>query len=281
MSNQGRIRIGISGWQYPRWRGDFYPVGLPHVRELTYAAERFSSVELNGSFYSLQRASSYRRWHDATPEDFVFAVKGGRYVTHLKRLRDVETALANFFASGVLHLGRKLGPFLWQLPERVTYDADVLDAFLAQLPSTAGGVAALAARHDAKVADPFFEPADPSMPVRHAVEVRHPSFKTPGFYDLLHARGVSCVLADSAGRWPALDVVTAPFEYVRLHGHTELYTSRYADRTLEQWADRCRSAASAGRDVYVYFDNDAHGHAPHDAMRLADALGVLAAGYPD
>lgn len=268
-------RIGISGWQYDAWRGDFYPAGLPQRLELEFAALRFTTVELNGPFYSLQRPSSYQSWHDRTPEGFVFAVKGGRYVTHFKRLRDVDTALANFFASGVLLLEEKLGPFLWQLPERMEFDPVVLREFLRQLPRTGVEIADLASRHDDKVKQTAFDlPAVP-MNIRHALEVRHRSFDTPAFYDLLREYDVACVLADSAGRWPWLDAATASFEYVRLHGDTELYTSRYADAALEFWAERCRAAVAADRDIYVYFDNDAHGHAPHDAMRLgllADAL---------
>jgi uncharacterized protein YecE (DUF72 family) len=141
-------RVGISGWRYAGWRGDFYPVGLAQRRELEYAAQRLTSIEINGSFYSLQRPTSYAAWRAATPEDFVFAVKGGRFISHLKRLVDVETPLANFFASGVLALGPKLGPILWQLPENLRFDADVLDAFFTLLPASTGQAARLAEQHD-------------------------------------------------------------------------------------------------------------------------------------
>ncbi|MCW2786946.1 MAG: hypothetical protein JWP74_3463 [Marmoricola sp.] len=270
----GRIRVGISGWQYQSWRGDFYPQDLPARRQLSYVADHLATVELNGPFYSLQRPSSYRRWYDETPDEFVFAVKGGRYVTHLKRLRDVQTALANFFASGVLLLGEKLGPFLWQLPERVEFDRDVVAEFLAQLPRTGTEVAAVAAGHDDKVPSTAYDDPGLDKPVRHALEVRSATFRDDDFFALLRDHDVACVLADSAGRWPELDETTASFDYLRLHGHSELYTSRYATATLEGWAERCSAAAEAGRDVYVYFDNDAHGHAPHDAIRLADRLGL-------
>src|SRR4051812_28239238 len=132
----GSVRVGISGWTYAGWRGDFYPRGLPHRRELAYAAERLDTVEINGSFYSLQRPTSYQSWREQTPDDFVFAVKVGWFVTHMKRLRDVEQPLANFFGSGVLALGPKLGPVLWQLPERFEYDADLLASFFRLLPRT-------------------------------------------------------------------------------------------------------------------------------------------------
>ncbi|MCW2753156.1 MAG: hypothetical protein JWQ32_567 [Marmoricola sp.] len=268
MTLPGRVRIGISGWQYDAWRGDFYPPGLPRDSQLGYVASRLPTLELNGSFYSLQRPSSYLRWHDRTPDDFVFAVKGGRYITHLKRLREVEVALANFFASGVLLLGAKLGPFLWQLPEHVAFDPEVLRTFLRGLPRTAREIAEVASHHDNKIGATSYDMPAEDFAVRHAIEVRSRTFENPAFFDLLGEHDVACVVADSAGRWPLFDVPTAGFDYIRLHGHSALYTSRYASATLMLWATRCRAAAAEGRDVYVYFDNDAHGHAPHDAVRL-------------
>jgi uncharacterized protein YecE (DUF72 family) len=271
----GDVRIGISGWRYAGWRGDFYPAGLPQRLELEHAAQRLTSIEVNGSFYSLQRPSSYAAWRAATPDDFVFAVKGGRFITHLKRLREVETPLANFLASGVLALGPKLGPLLWQLPANLSFDAAVLDAFLALLPRTTGEAAALAERHDDKVAgDRAHTTTDADRPLRHALEFRSESFCSEEAFGLLRAHGVACVLADTAGRWPKADVDTAGFRYVRLHGDAELYTSGYSAEALDAWAARCRSWSEAGQDVFVYFDNDAKGFAPHDATgliaRLAD-----------
>lgn len=269
----GRFLVGVSGWSYPAWRGDFYPRGLVQRRELEYAAARMTSVELNGSFYSLQRPSSYRSWAEQVPEDFVIAVKGSRFVTHLKRLVDVEQPLANFFASGVLALGPKLGPLLWQLPERLVYDPDVVDRFLALLPRTTGAAADLASRHDDRVKpDRVHTTTDADRPLRHAVEFRSPSFDVPAFYEQLAATGTACVLADTAGRWPAVDRDTEGFRYVRLHGDSELYTSGYSDEALDRWAARIADWAGAGEDVHCYFDNDAAGHAPHDAVRLLARL---------
>jgi uncharacterized protein YecE (DUF72 family) len=266
-------RVGISGWTYPGWRGDFYPKGLAHRQELAYAASRLTSIEVNGSFYSLQRPTSYRRWHDETPDDFVFAVKGGRFITHLKRLRDVEAPLANFFASGVLALGDKLGPVLWQLPEALTFDAEVLDAFLALLPRTTSEAAALASRHDDRLAaDRVDTVVRSERPVRHAIEARSKTFATERFFEILTAHGVACVLADTAGRWPVLDRRTSDLRYVRLHGDRELYASGYTDIALDAWARRCRDWAADGEDVFVYFDNDAKGYAPHDAVALLERL---------
>lgn len=268
-----RIRIGISGWVYPGWRGDFYPSGLPHRRELEFAAARMSSIEVNASFYALQRPGTYARWRDETPADFVFAVKGSRYITHVRRLAGPGAPLANFFASGVLALEAKLGPFLWQLPATLTFDADRFDAFLAALPRSTVTMAELAARHDAKVrVDRAITEADADRPVRHAVEVRHDSFTTREALRLADRRDVALVVADSAGRFPVVDTATSDFVYVRLHGHSELYASGYAGRTLDGWARRIDDWAAGGRDVFVYFDNDARGRAPFDAMELQRRL---------
>lgn len=269
----GRLLVGVSGWSYPRWRGDFYPAGLPQRCELEYAAARMSSVELNGSFYSLQRPSSYRSWAEQTPDDFVIAVKGSRFITHLKRLVDVDVPMANLLASGVLALGAKLGPLLWQLPERVSYDPEVMGRFLALLPRTTVEAATLASRHDERVPEgrSWIE-ADADRPVRHALEFRSSSFDDPRLYAQLAEHGVACVWADTAGRWPQVDHDTADFRYVRLHGDAALYTSGYGAAALDAWAERIRGWLESG-DVHCYFDNDAHGYAPHDAVRLLERLG--------
>jgi uncharacterized protein YecE (DUF72 family) len=270
-----RIRVGISGWTYPAWRGDFYPKGLRQRDELAYAAERLTSIEINGSFYSLQRPSSYRSWHEQTPDDFVFAVKGGRFITHLKKLAGVETALANFFASGVLALGAKTGPFLWQLPPMLGYDEARLAAFFDLLPRTAGAAAEIAEGHDDKVPDDraLTSTDAPDRPLRHALEVRHTSFTQKETAALLEKHDIATVVADTAGRWPLLDAVTSDHVYVRLHGDVELYASGYTPKALDRWAERCLAWADDGRDVYVYFDNDAKGFAPHDALELIERVG--------
>lgn len=283
----GDIRVGISGWTYPGWRGDFYPRGLPRRRELEYAAGRLGSIEINGSFYSLQRPTSYARWAAQTPDDFLLAVKGGRYVTHMRRLRDVESALANFFASGVLALGEKLGPVLWQLPETLEYDAGLLADFFSLLPRTTRRLAALAREHDDKLPeDRALTTTELDRPVRHALEFRSGSFCTDEALALLRDHDVACVVADTAGRFPMAEAVTSDLVYVRLHGDTELYASGYDDAALHRWAERCRSWADGGADVVVYFDNDARGFAPYDAERLQELLGVarrraVLSGYDD
>lgn len=268
------MRIGISGWRYPPWRGEFYPKGLPQRRELEYVGQRMRTVEINGSFYSLQRPERYRAWAGQVPDDFVFAVKGGRFITHLKRLTGVRVALANFFASGVLALGPRLGPVLWQLPGTTAFDEAVLDEFLGLLPRTTREAARLARRHDDHLKARAWMRVDADRPMRHALEVRHDSFRDPAFTRLARRHGVAVVVADTAGRWPLLTEPTADHVYVRLHGDRELYVSGYEDAALRRWARRVRGWAKDGLDVHVYFDNDVKVRAPFDAMALADMLGV-------
>lgn len=270
----GEVRVGISGWSYAGWRGDFYPRGLPHRTELAYAAARMNSIEINGSFYSLQRPSSYLAWRDATPDDFVFAVKGGRFITHLKRLRDVRAPLANFFASGVLALDGKLGPILWQLPESLRYDAGLMEDFYGLLPRSTKEAAELAEGHDERLSDDrVWTSFDEDRPLRHVLEFRDRSFCTDEAFEQMREHEIGAVVADSPRRWPEADVVTTNIVYVRLHGHTELYASAYSAESLDHWAKRCRDWAREA-DVYVYFDNDARGRAPWDAIGLAERLGV-------
>jgi uncharacterized protein YecE (DUF72 family) len=268
----GTARVGISGWTYAPWRGVFYPPGLPHRRELGYVAERMPSLEINGTFYALQRPDSFRSWHDGTPADFVFSVKGPRFITHMKKLRDVEAPLANFFASGVLALREKLGPVLWQLPPNFGYDAERLAGFFSQLPRSTAEAAELAKRHDERLEGRSLTVTDADRPIRHALEVRHQSFHTPAFLDLLRAHRIAVVVADTAGKWPLIREVTADFAYVRLHGDEVLYTSGYSEQALQQWAALVRTWTDQGLDAYVYFDNDVKVHAPFDAIRLGELL---------
>jgi uncharacterized protein YecE (DUF72 family) len=282
-----RALVGISGWRYPRWRGDYYPTGLAQRRELSYVAERMDSVELNGSFYSLQRPESYRRWRSEAPPGFVFAVKGGRFITHMKRLAGVETALANFFASGVLALGPQLGPVLWQLPERQEFDEALLEHFFDLLPRSTAQALTLARGHDERLEGRAHLEIEGDVPIRHSLEVRHGSFLGDRPAALLRAHGIGLVIADTAGRWVEPQAITSSLVYVRLHGSRELYTSGYTDEELDDWARRIgRWLDGTGtpdgdpRDVVVYFDNDAAGHAPFDAERLRERVRALPGGRP-
>ncbi len=267
------VRVGTSGWRYPPWRRAFYPEGLAQRRELEYLSRRVTSIEINGSFYALQRPESWRAWAADTPDGFVFAVKGPRFVTHLKQLRDVAVPVANFLASGVLALGPKLGPILWQLPPRMRFDPERLGPFLDLLPRTTAEAAALAAGHDERLDGRAVLDTDADRPLRHAVEPRHPSFRDPAATGMLRAHGVATVLADSAGTWPVLDEDTADFRYLRMHGADELYVSGYPPAALDALAARVAEWRLEGRDAYVYFDNDAKVHAPRDAVALLERLG--------
>lgn len=285
-------RIGISGWTYAPWRGVFYPKGLPQKDELKYASRTFNSIEINGTFYSLQRPSSFQTWYEQTPDGFVFSVKGGRFITHMKKLVGIESALANFFASGVLALREKLGPILWQLPPSLGFHSDRLTNFFNLLPRDTAAAAKLAARHDERLKGRAYVKTDAKRPIRHALEVRHETFKVPAFVDLLRKHRIALVNADTAGKWPHIEDVTADFVYARLHGDEELYASGYSDAALDRWgkmfarwreggepkvANRVGASLApkrASRDVYVYFDNDAKVRAPFDAAGLARRLGV-------
>lgn len=266
-----RAFIGISGYDYKPWRGSFYPPELPAHRWLEYASRLFNSVELNGTFYSLKSPSVFTRWLDAVPETgFVFAVKGSRFLTHNLKLRRAETALGNFFASGILALGRRTGPFLWQLPATYSFDAERLDSFMRLLPRDSSQAEAVARQHDHRLRRGALVAAPVRVPYRHAFEVRHPSYFHEEFYAILRERRCALVFADTAGIFPYAEELTADFVYVRLHGSRQLYASGYTDAELDRWAakiDRWRAPPSA-RDVYVYFDNDAKVHAPFDAQRL-------------
>jgi uncharacterized protein YecE (DUF72 family) len=266
-------RIGISGWRYAPWRGVFYPAGLAQKNELAFAARQFNSIEINGSFYSLQHVESWQRWCDETPDDFVFAVKGSRFITHMKKLNDVEKPLANFFAQGVLALKHKLGPILWQFPPAFAFDHERFERFFRLLPRTMKAARELARHHDARLDGRSYLRADGGHPLKHAVELRHESFRTPDFIRLLRKHSIGLVVADTAGKWPFLEDVTSDFVYARLHGDKQLYVSGYTRAALDQWAARVRSWRAGDRSVYVYFDNDVKVRAPFDAMELSRRVG--------
>jgi uncharacterized protein YecE (DUF72 family) len=277
------IRVGISGWTYPPWRGVFYPKGLVQKEELSYAASQFRTIEINGTFYALQKPESYAAWAEATPEDFVFSVKGSRYITHIRRLQEPRALLANFLASGLLRLGAKLGPILWQMPPNFQFDAARLQPFLAALPHDTEHAAALAREHDSRLDNRDWTDPGGHRAVRHAMEIRHESFRDSAFIDLLRKYKVALVCADTEA-WPRLADVTADFIYCRLHGAEELYASGYDAKAIDAWAGRARTWSAGGtpedldrlakpaahkkRDVFVYFDNDIKVRAPHDAKAL-------------
>jgi uncharacterized protein YecE (DUF72 family) len=266
------VFIGISGYNYPGWRGNFYPRDLPARRWLAYASRQFNSIELNGTFYSLKSPAVFRRWAAESPPGFIFAIKGSRFITHNLKLGRATTALGNFYASGILALGRKTGPFLWQLPATYPFRSDRLREFLDLLPRGAAHAERLARKHDHRVKRGALLKSTARVRYRHAFEPRHRSFFCDAFYELLKEYGCAPVVADTAGKFPVAEPGSAPFVYVRLHGSTTLYASGYTPEELDAWAGKVDAWRSAGRDVYVYFDNDAWGHAPHDAKALAERL---------
>jgi uncharacterized protein YecE (DUF72 family) len=287
------VRVGISGWTYPPWRGNFYPLGLPHKRELAFASRRFNAIEINGTFYSLKRPSVFQSWYEATPPGFVFALKGGRFVTHMRRLREPRQPLANFFASGVLRLREKLGPVLWQFPPTMPFDEDRFQAFFDLLPRDTVQLARLAKNHAPRLKKRVELQPDARRPVRHAIEFRHESFLTDRFLNLLRRHHFALVIADVASKFPTAADVTADWIYVRLHGSRQLYSSGYSPREIRAWAGKVNAwhkgfdtpgqhrigkpepRRQTGRDVYLFFDNtDVKLRAPIDARRMARELGI-------
>ncbi len=285
MKTAGSVRIGISGWTYVPWRGTFYPDKLPHKNELKFAAGIFNSIEINGTFYTLQKPESFARWARETPDDFVFSLKGPRFLTHMLRLRGAEKPLANFFSSGLFALGHKLGPILWQLPPNFRYQPELLETFFSLLPQNTEQAALLAEKHDSRMSgrcmtEPLFH-----QPIRHAIEIRNDSFAVPEFIELLRRYQVALVCADTV-EWPRLMDLTSDFVYCRLHGSEVLYVSGYTGKALDGWARRVSAwargsepedakkvidspaQAMGGRDVFVYFDNDAKVRSPVDAQSL-------------
>ena len=287
------IRIGISGWRYEPWRGTFYPEDLPQKRELHYASRQLNSIEINGSFYSLQRPSSWKQWYEETPDDFVFSVKCSRYITHMRRLKDIDDPLANFYAQGLLALKEKLGPFLWQFPPNFKFDPDRLESFFEKLPRDSKEAAQLAKKHTAFMKGRTYFEVDKNHPIRHAIEIRHDSFKSPDFISLLRKHDIALVVADTAGKWPFMEDLTSDFVYARLHGDEALYTSGYTPKALDNWAARVKAWLKGtevkdaehasdkpakkpkhkSRDVHIYFDNDVKVRAPFDAIGLSQRVG--------
>jgi uncharacterized protein YecE (DUF72 family) len=243
-----RIRVGIGGWSYKPWRGEFYPEGLAQARELAYASNRLSSIEINSTFYGSQRPASFDKWHADTPADFMFSVKAPRFATHRRKLAEAGDSIERFFGSGVLRLREKLGPINWQLGPATTFDSGDIEAFLALLPRTVDG-----------------------RSIRHAVEVRHVSFAVPAFTALARKYGVATVLALDS-KFPEIEDAAAPFVYARVMGTTAKWNAGYSRRALDAWAARARAWKTGGRDVYLYFISGCKVRNPAAAMALIERL---------
>jgi uncharacterized protein YecE (DUF72 family) len=279
----GAIRVGISGWTYAPWRGVFYPKEVRREHELAYAASRLRAIEINATFYGMQRPEAFATWADQVPADFMFAVKAPRYITHILRLRDPLVPLANFIASGLLRLGVHLGPILWQFPPNFHFHPERIEPFLKILPHDTGHAASLGRHHDNRLRAPPWLDIDIRRPLRHAFEVRHESFRCQAFIDLMRAYDIAVVCTDSP-KWPRLKDITADFVYCRLHGSQELYASGYDHAALDDWSRRLKAWARGDepddpervgekarirkRDVFLFFDNDRKARAPANAMEL-------------
>jgi uncharacterized protein YecE (DUF72 family) len=294
MSEQGQIRVGISGWRFDGWRGTFYPEDLTQKRELEFASRKLNSIELNGTFYSTQKPQSFQSWRKETPDDFVFAIKGSQFITHIRKLENVEGALANFLAQGMLCLGRKLGPILWQLPPQTSFNAEKLEAFLKLLPHTHRQAAAYAKQRDEWMSGRCWIEVEEDLPFRHAMESRHKSFATPEYIELLRKYDVALVVADSV-KWPVMMDITSDFVYCRLHGSEKVYPDGYTPEAIDTWANRILTWSHGeesadgkrihpepgqkqpSRDVFVYFDDDNKVRAPHDAQAMSKRIAELTA----
>lgn len=292
MSQQGQIRVGIAGWRYDGWRGSFYPEDLAQRRELEFASRRLNSIELNGTFYSTQKPQSFKQWSDETPDDFVFSVKGSQFITHVRKLENVETALANFLAQGMLRLGKKLGPILWQLPPQFSFNAERLQTFCALLPHSHKQAAAYAKQRDPWMESRSWLDVEEDFPLRHAIEIRHKSFAIPEYIAILRKYGVALVVADSV-KWPVMMDITADFVYCRLHGSEKVYPDGYTAESIDAWARRIIAWSrgeevtdgthvhnepgpkQSARDVFVYFDDDNKERAPFDAQSLSKRIAEI------
>jgi uncharacterized protein YecE (DUF72 family) len=268
MAQQARpkIRVGVGGWTFEPWRGSFYPKGLPRRRELEFASRKLGSIEINGTYYGSQKPESFAKWRDETPEGFVFAVKGPRFTTNRRVLAEAGESIERFFASGVTMLEEKLGPINWQFAPTKKFDPADFGAFLALLPKRADG-----------------------RPLRHAVEVRHESFKTAEFVALAREHGVAVVVAGDS-RYPQIGDPTAPFIYARIMGTQEAEATGYAGAALDRWAIRAKAwakglspsdletvtepvACSSGRDVFLYVISGFKPRNPMAAMKLIERIG--------
>jgi len=241
-----RVLVGTSGWNYEDWKGSFYPEDLPKTKWLEYYARNFQTIEVNATFYHEMKESTYKKWSEATPDGFCWAVKAHRFITHIKRLRDVEEPLKRFFGS-VIALGDKLGPVLFQLLPSLAFDGAVLEEFSATLHNAARSSAGL-----------------PKI-MRFAIEPRHASWMRDDALACLRKLGLGFCISDTGGHYPCRKAVTSDFAYIRLHGPTTLYASSYSDAQLEDWAAR---VATLDRDVYIYFDNSCMAYAPNNALDL-------------
>jgi uncharacterized protein YecE (DUF72 family) len=249
MNERGTIRVGIGGWVFPPWRGAFYPAGLRQAEELAFASRHVTGIEINGTFYRIQTPASFKKWHDETPDDFTFSLKGPRFLTHRNELASAAPYIDRFLDSGLLNLKEKLGPILWQFAPSKQFDEADLSAFLDLLPSERGG-----------------------RKLRHVIEARHPSFQCPEFIALLRQHNTPVAMVDDAHH-PAFDELTADFVYLRLRRCADDEPTGYPPDAIDRWAERLHAWSTQGRAAFLYFINGAKIRAPAAAQALIERLG--------
>jgi len=271
MNGNGTIRTGTAGWVFAPWRGTFFPKGLVQKNELAYAASRLTSIEINATFRANQKPASFARWAGETPDGFEFSIKGPQLVTHIKRLKNCAEPLANFFASGPLALGSRLGPFVWQLPPNLAFDPESFADFLALLPKDIDSYLALAKQADPARVEAFLDTTGTGA-IRHAIEPRHQSFDGPEAVALFKQHNIARVIADTPDS-PGRDL-TADFAYCRLQGPARADASGYTDADIAEWARTMSQWRDEGRAVYAYFVHEDKLHAPANAVALRQALGI-------
>ena len=276
MTTPGMARTGTAGWVFAPWRGTFYPDGLVQKNELAYASGRLGTIEINATFRANQKPASFAKWAGEARDGFVFAIKGPQLVTHIRRLKNCQAELANFFASGPLALGAKLGPFVWQLPPNLSFDAAVLEGFLDMLPRTTADYVGLAGQADARLKSEAFLDVAGVGAIRHAIETRHPSFDDPAVNALLASHNVARVIADTPQR--PQRTLTADFVYCRLQGPARDEASVYQPADIADWAGTISAWTAAGKDVFAYFVHEDKLYAPANAVALRQALGIALPG---
>lgn len=272
MTAQGEVRTGTAGWVFEPWRGVFFPEGLVQKKELNYAATHLTSIEINATFRANQKPASFAKWAGETPEGFKFSIKGPQLVTHIRRLKNCRQELANFFASGPLALGDRLGPFVWQLPPNLAFDPESFAAFLDMLPKNVEQYLSLAGEADGAKAEPYLDASDVGT-IRHAIEPRHPSFDHVDANALFTRHNVARVIADTTEN-PSRKL-TADFAYCRLQGPAREDATGYDEADISNWAKTIAGWRDAGRDVFAYFVHEDKLHAPHNAIALRKALGII------
>lgn len=286
-----RMRIGTSGWAYDSWRKDFFPAKTPRSEFLAYASRVFNSIEIDSTFYGTQPVSRYQNWYESTPDGFLFAIKGSRYITHMLKLKNCEHAVGNFFASGVLALREKLGPVLWQFSAKMPLDFDRFETFAKMLPRDLNEARELGLRHDKKLRRKPYLTVKENLPLRHAFELRNDKFFDKDFLVMLREYNIATVMASTAEKWPLFTDVTANFIYVRMHGEHQLYSGSYNQKTLDKWKHHISfwqkgctppelkhylpaAPDKRLRPIFMYFDNTEKAQAPVDALRFMKMMGV-------